>query len=472
MRLKTLIKKFIPSFLLGFYHYLLAAFSAFLYNFPSRKIKVIGITGTSGKTTATELVSRILEEAGYKTAVLSSIKFKIGNQEEENKLKMTMPGRTRIQKFLSQAVKSGCKYAVLEVTSEGIKQYRHKFIDFDIAVFTNLTPEHIESHQGFENYKKAKGELFKATKEVHIINLDDKNAEYFLKFSSNQKYLYKISSQNGFFSNEEKKKFSSQQDVLLLEKVRIDAQIKLIEAKNCQASPQGIDFTIEDISFHLDLLGSFNIYNALAAVCAGLSQGISLKTCKSALEKAKGVPGRMEIVVKEPFSVIVDYAHTPNSLKKVYQTVRDFKFKVASGRQIQSRRRSATADAKLICVLGSCGGGRDKWKRPVLGKIAAEYCDRIIVTNEDPYDEDPLKIIKDVESGFLHLFSGSFAPKYYEILDRRKAIRKALSLAGRGDIVVITGKGSECWMCLKNGKKIPWDDRQCVREEMKKLENF
>ncbi len=186
--MKSLIKKFIPSFLLDFYHYLLSAIGAFLYGFPSKKLTVIGITGTSGKSTVVELTTRILEEAGLKAASLSSIKFKIGEKEWENKLKMTMPGRLKIQKFLSQAVKAGCKYAVLEVTSEGIKQFRHKFINFTIAVFTNLNPEHIESHAGFENYRNAKLKLFRATKDIHIINVDVDNAGF---FSFSFEYIFK-----------------------------------------------------------------------------------------------------------------------------------------------------------------------------------------------------------------------------------------------------------------------------------------
>ncbi|PIR72674.1 MAG: hypothetical protein COU42_00385 [Candidatus Nealsonbacteria bacterium CG10_big_fil_rev_8_21_14_0_10_36_24] len=388
--LKRIIKKIAPSFLLDFYHYLLALTGAFLYGFPSWRLIIIGVTGTSGKSTIVELAAKILEEAGFKVASLSSIKFKIGEKERENKLKMTMPGRLKIQKFLSQAVKTGCKYAVLEVTSEGIKQFRHKFIKFDVAVLTNLSPEHIEAHAGFEKYREAKLKLFKNTKKIHIINLDDENAEYFWKIPAEKKIGY-----------------------------RLNEAAKLLP-KN------------------LNLLGEFNLYNALAAVHIGLSQGISLDICKRALEKIRGIPGRMEIVVKEPFIVVVDYAHTPEALKKVYETLKG---------------------AKLICVLGACGGGRDKWKRPVLGKIAAKYCQEVIITNEDPYDENPIEIIEQV--------AGDTNAK--KVLDRGEAIKEALKLAQPRDVVVITGKGSEPWMCVAHCKKIPWDDRQVVKEKYKNL---
>ena len=188
--LKELFKRFIPSFLLSWYHFVLAFIGALVYQFPSKKMKVIGVTGTNGKSTVVELSSKILIEAGHKVAFLSSIKFKIGPKEWPNDLKMTMPGRFKLQKFLRQAVNKGCQYLVLEVTSEGIKQYRHKFIYFDVAVFTNLSPEHIEAHGSFEKYREAKKELFRATKRNHIVNLDDKNAEYFLRLKASEKYTY------------------------------------------------------------------------------------------------------------------------------------------------------------------------------------------------------------------------------------------------------------------------------------------
>jgi UDP-N-acetylmuramoyl-L-alanyl-D-glutamate--2,6-diaminopimelate ligase len=398
---KDFIKKFIPSFILYWYHWKLAFLAAILYRFPSRKLKVIGVTGTNGKSTVIELTRAILEQAGYKVASLSSISFKIGDKEWPNTLKMTMPGRFRIQKFLRQAVNFGCQYALLEVTSEGIKQYRHKFIKFEAAVFTNLTPEHIEAHGGFENYKKAKGKLFQATKNIHIINLDDENSDYFLKFPARKKYTYGLD--KGDISN-------------------------------------------RDLRLQLSLIGDFNIYNALAAICVGISQGISLEDCKKAVEKVKGIPGRMEEVVSQPFKVFVDYAFTPNALEKVYKTIQNTKYKIQNTR--------------MICVLGACGGGRDKWKRPVLGQIAAKYCDEVIVTNEDPYDEDPMEIIEQVAKGT----NG----KVKKILNRREAIREALRSAGTGDVVIITGKGCEPWIIEKN-KKIPWDDRKVTREEMAKI---
>lgn len=393
MKVKLFVKKCIPGFLLGFYHYSLAFVGAAAFWFPSKKLIVIGVTGTSGKSTTVDFIARILEEAGNTVASASSIRFKIGQKEWKNELKMTMPGRFKLQKFLRVSVKEKCKYAVLEVTSEGIKQYRHKFINFDTAVFTNLTPEHIESHGGFEHYRNEKLKLFKVTNNNHIINIDDDNAKYFLEIQAKKVITFG------------------------LEKGDI----------NKNNSP-----------VRLAILGNFNKYNALAAISVAKQYGISLEICQKALEKVQTMPGRMEVVNKEPL-VVVDYAHTPEQLEQAYKSLND---------------------KPLICVLGSCGGGRDKWKRPVLGNIAKTYCKEIIITNEDPYDEDPMEIINQVAEGV-----GGGVTK---ILDRREAIKKAIQLTKSDDTIIITGKGSEMWMCVEDGKKIPWDDRQIVREELEK----
>jgi len=425
---KEFIKKFIPAPLISFYHFLLIFLGALIYRFPSRELKMIGVTGTNGKTTVVEMIFRILGEAGYKVALANSIRFKIGKKEWPNELRMTMPGRFKLQRFLREAVDSGCKFAVLEVTSEGIKQYRHKFIDFEVAIFTNLTPEHIEAHGSFGKYRGTKGRLFQATKNIHVINIDDENAEYFLQFPAKKKYTYGLN--KGDIDN-------------------------------------------RDLQLNLQLIGNFNIYNALAAICAGLSQGISLEKCKEVIEKIEGIPGRMELVISEPFKVFVDYAFTPNALRKVYETLLKSKIKnrvsiYGNDGEEENGVFFAHQKSKMICVLGSCGGGRDKWKRPVLGSLAAKYCDEVIVTNEDPYDEDPHQILSEIKSG---IFKSQFPiSNFYEILDRRQAIRKSLELAKTGDTVVITGKGCEPSICIAGGKKIPWDDRKVVKEEFQNLD--
>lgn len=426
-RLKNLIKKFVPHLLINWYHFLLAFLGGIIYCFPSRKLKIIGVTGTNGKSTVVEMISRVLEKAGFSVASLSSIRFKIKDKEQENILKMTMPGRLKLQRFLREAASTGCQYAVLEVTSEGIKQHRHRFINFDVAVFTNLSPEHIEAHGSFEKYREAKGKLFQATRNIHILNLDDENAKYFSRFPAKEKYAYTISGKKLTANN--------------------NKGLSLIYCPSFSLDQNGVNFEVQNTRFNLKLLGKFNIYNALAAICVGLSQGLNLETCKRALEGIEGIPGRMEKVISEPFKVFVDYAFTPNALEKVYQTIQ--------------KTKNNKEETKMICVLGAAGGGRDKWKRPVLGKIAARHCDDIIVTNEDPYDEDPMEIINQVTKG-----TGAGVKK---ILDRREAIRESLKGVRPGDVVIITGKGCEPWICTKGGEKIPWDDRRVVREELEKL---
>jgi len=421
--LKERIKKLCPPFLLSGYHFSLSLLSALLYGFPSKKIKVVGITGTNGKSTTAFLISKILEEAGFSVAVSCSIFFKIKNQEWQNKMRMTMPGRFFLQSFLKKAAKEKCQYAIIEVTSEGIKQYRHSFINFDCAIFTNLYPEHIEAHGSFEKYRKAKEKLFEKTKNCHILNFDDKEVFHFLNYPSEKKYLYSLKNGENYFlaSNE-----------------------KLIKGKILKTTKKTILMEVKGLKINLKIPGEFQAYNAMAAIAFALSQNIPLKIAKRALEKISSVPGRMEEVISFPFKVIVDYAFTPNALESVYLNLRKYLRK----------------NEKMICVLGACGGGRDKWKRPVLGKIAQKYCEKVIITNEDPYDEDPWEIIEQVAKG---------CNKAEKILDRREAIRKALSLAQKNDIVIITGKGCEPSICVKNGKKIPWDDRVVVREEFEKL---
>jgi len=425
MMLKERLKKLCPPFLLDSYHFFLSLLSALFYGFPSRKIKIVGITGTNGKSTTAFLISKILEEAGFSVAVSCSIFFKIKNKEWQNKMRMTMPGRFFLQSFLKKAVKEKCQYAIVEVTSEGIKQYRHCFINFDCAIFTNLYPEHIEAHGSFEKYRQAKEKLFEKTKNCHILNFDDKEVFRFLNYDSEKKYLYSLKNgENYFLANNE----------------------KLIKGKILKTTKKSILMEVKDLKMRLKIPGEFQAYNAMAAITFAISQNIPLKIAKRALEKISSVPGRMEEVISFPFKVIVDYAFTPNALESVYLNLRKYLKK----------------NEKMVCVLGACGGGRDKWKRPVLGKIAQKYCEKVIITNEDPYDEDPWEIIEQVAKG---------CNKAEKFLDRREAIRRALGLAKKNDIVVITGKGCEPSICVKNGKKIPWDDRMVVKEEFEKLKN-
>jgi UDP-N-acetylmuramoyl-L-alanyl-D-glutamate--2,6-diaminopimelate ligase len=391
------------------YHGTLAYLGAIIYGFPSRQMRVIGITGTKGKSSVVYLTGKILEKAGNKkVATLGSMGFRIGEREWPNVMKMTMPGRFEVHNYMAQARKAGCEYFIMEVTSEGIKQNRHLGINFDCAVFTGLHKEHIESHGSFENYYRAKQELFKITKNVHIFNADDPHVGLFGDFIAKKKITYGVE--------------------------RGD-----IRAENLALRLDGASFECYGTKFNIHLAGKFNVSNCLGALAIAAMYDVDLPSASPVIEEIKSIPGRMQFIQCEPFKVVVDYAHTPDSLREVYKTLKP-------------------VGHRLICVLGSCGGGRDRWKRPEFGKIAEEFCDRIILTNEDPYDEDPEKIIAEIKSGI----SEDGIIKTEIILDRKEAIRSAIESADIGDVVIITGKGSETTMALKHGKIIKWSDAGTV----------
>ncbi len=422
-RIKKLIPKSVFNFFAPYYHAGLAHLGSIIYGNPSKSLKVIGVTGTKGKSTTVYLISKIFEGAGIPVASIGSLGFKIKNREWPNTLKMTMPGRFKLQKFFYEAKKAGCKYVVLEVTSEGIKQKRHLGINFDCAVFTNLHKEHLESHGSFENYYRAKQELFARTSNIHVLNADDKNVELFSKFSSKRTIFYGIESGD-------------------------------MRAQNLELESDRSSFDVYGTRFNINLGGRFNVLNCLAVLSVAAMYGVDLPKIQQVLENIKNIPGRMEFIQKEPFGVVVDYAHTPDSLEAVYKTLK---------RSDLAARSDLDSGGRLICVLGAAGGGRDKWKRPEFGRIAGEYCDEIILTNEDPYDEIPKKIIEEIFLGI------SSSPKFeslkvHKILDRKEAIKTALTKAQLGDTVIITGKGSETSMAVAGGKKIPWSDREIVRE--------
>ncbi len=443
-------------FFTGTYHFSLAFLAALFYGFPSRKLIVVGVTGTKGKTTTCNLIADILDSAGFKTGLATTINFRIGDREWANETKQTMLGRFALQKLLAEMAKAGCRYAIIETSSEGILQYRQRFINYRTAVFTNLSPEHIERHGGFENYRVAKVKLFEQVGRkkngIGIYNLDDESVEYFLKPDVKNKYGYAMKSSKFEVRCSEFEARGSEE--LGLEKVFHIANVRL--------GPNGSKFSFANEEFEMPLIGEFNVYNAAAAIVTAISQDIPLEKIQSAMKTVGPVRGRLEVIDKgQPFTLIVDYAHEPKSLQAIYESAKLFEPK------------------RIIGLLGSQGGGRDRWKRSAMGKVAAEYCDVIILANEDPYDENPMDIMNDVESGVLQLRSSILPPSprlrragehrtVYKIIDRREAIEKAISIAQKGDVVVLTGKGGEVWMCLENGKKIPWDERKVAEETLSK----
>jgi UDP-N-acetylmuramoyl-L-alanyl-D-glutamate--2,6-diaminopimelate ligase len=395
------------------YHYSLSFLSALIYRFPSRKIIVVAVTGTKGKTSTIEILNAILEEKGYKTALGSTLRFKIGRESEKNMYKMTMPGRFAMQKFLRTAVNERCQYAILEVTSQAVLQHRHRFISYDALIFTNLSPEHIESHGSYEKYVEAKVKIGKALahskkkRKILVVNGDDRESAKFLSLKIPEKYEFNLG-----------------------------------EAKPFNIKKEGLEFTYENMGMTSHLSGEFNLYNILAGITYAKTQNVSLEQIKRALEKFRGIRGRVEFIdLGQPFRVVVDYAHTPDSLEKLYDVFQN---------------------SQKICVLGNTGGGRDKWKRREMAKVAERHCSHIILTNEDPYDEDPEAIVDE-------MFSAIKSPIAEKIMDRRGAIRKALGMAKTGDSVLITGKGTDPYIMGPNGTKLPWDDADVVKEELRKI---
>ena len=429
---RNVIPKPIFEFFQPAYHFMLALAGALVYRFPSRNMIVIGVTGTKGKTTACNLIAHMLQETGHKTGMTTTVNFRIGDKVWQNEAKQTMLGRFQLQKMLRRMANEGCEYAVVETSSEGIMQFRHTFVDYDVTVFLNLSPEHLDRHKGFDNYRAAKLKLFrklsKNKKGIGVYNLDDEQVNHFLDIPQYTQYGYTLSHDLAH---------------------HYDRLRRVVELKNIQLSGNGSKFDIRGDHFTLPLVGRFNVENAGAAICVGLSQGITMDAMQKALANFKGVPGRMEIVPNDKdIAIVVDYAHEPKSLEAIYKATIETKLRRENGR--------------LICVFGATGGGRDKWKRPAMGKVAASYCDEIIVTNDDPYDEDPISIIKDIRKGIDEVLG--FKGTIYEIVDRRDAIHKALALAAPGDAVVLTGKGGETVMVVAKEKRIPWDERKIIEE--------
>ncbi len=424
-RILRIIEKIIPKkiyrYFQPFYHYMMAWIGAFIYRFPAHKLYVIGVTGTKGKSSVTEMINSILEEAGYKTILTNTIRFKIDQESLPNKFKMSMPGRFFLQKKLRQAVKAGCTHAVIEITSEGSKFYRNRFIPLDAFVFTNITPEHIESHGSFEKYLEAKLDIGRnvknhrnqfnlninpSQKTVGVINKDDDEADKFLETNYDQKITYSIS-----------------------------------DAKPIDLS-DGIKMRFKKNTIYSHLEGEFNAVNILASASLAYEIGIPEQKIRDGIENLKVIPGRVQkIKTNKDFDIIIDYAHTAESLTALYQ---------------------AFPNKKKICVLGNTGGGRDKWKRPIMAKVAEKYCDEIILTNEDPYDEDPMEIIESMEKAITKKTPAV-------ILNRRSAIRTAITEAGPKSVVLITGKGTDPYIMEADGKKTPWSDFDVATEELKKL---
>ncbi len=414
-----------------------------VYRSPSDELIVIGVTGTNGKSSTVNFIAQLLTELGESVGYTSTAGFKINREDIANTLKMTMPGRFKLQALLRRMVRAGCKYAVIETSSQGIAQFRHLGINYDVAVFTNLTPEHIEAHGGFENYKKAKGRLFahlsaKRRKTIAgqviakqmIINADDGHANYYAGFTADTRVLFTWSHNTPPFTL---------------------GSSKIVRAQELAVDEFGAKVSVNDLPARLNFAARFQRLNALAAIATVTACGFSLSDVLVAAETLQGVPGRYEKVkAGQPFTVIIDYAHDPFALKALLMAVK----------QAGAKR--------VIGVHGSAGGGRDQSRRALIGELAAREEAVVIVTDEDPYDENPQVIMAQIAAGARSVGKVD-GQDLFIVEDRAEAIDRAIALAQADDAVVITGKGSEPLMALAGGKKIPWSDTKIALKALNKI---
>lgn len=386
------------------------------YGYPDRRLKLIGVVGTNGKTTSTFLLKSILEAAGYKVGLIGTIANLIG--EETVATHNTTPGRLELQQLFAKMVQAGVEYVVMEVSSHGIHQGRVAGFKFESGVFTNITQDHLDYHGSFEEYLKVKTSFFSALPKTSTaaINMDDSHGQYVASRTSAKTFTYGIQ------------------------------QSAMIKAADIELTPDGASYIVRtpcgDSQLRLNLTGYFNVYNSLGVLTTALSLGISLADIKKGLEKITGVPGRFQRVTvpNADFNVIVDYAHTPDGLENILTTARGLNPK------------------RLIVVFG-CGGDRDRSKRPLMGKLAARLGDISIITSDNPRSEDPDQIIREIETGFAEVTPRG---SYQLQTDRAEAIRSAIRLAQSGDLVLIAGKGHETYQIFAD-RTIHFDDREIAK---------
>ena len=401
----------------------LAVIVPYFYDYPARAMRVVGVTGTNGKTTTTYMLREIFSTAGLKVGLIGTIQILIGDESFPNP--NTTPNVIDLQHIFADMRAKNIQIVVMEVSSHALAENRVAGVEFDTAVFTNLTQDHLDFHGTMENYLRAKAKLFdmisrngRKQNKSAVVNVDDAAGEEILRHCRGKKITYAI-------------------------KNPADLQAVDVNVKS-----DGMKFKIRAdfgvMNFILHVTGLFNVYNTLATIGAALAENISPEVIKRALENFHSVPGRFErIFSNAPFEVIVDYAHTPDGVKNVLQTARQ----IVTG--------------KIITVFG-CGGDRDNRKRPIMGKIAAELSDVVIATSDNPRTENPEKILDDIERGIVDKKS------YERIADRRAAIFRAIELANSGDVVLILGKGHENYQILNTGT-IHFDDREVAREAIDKL---
>lgn len=399
------------------------------YRQPGQKLRVVGVTGTNGKTTTTYLIEKVVASAGKTSGVIGTVNYRVADRQVPSL--NTTPGTLDIQEIFAQMVDAKCRYAVIEVSSHGLAQSRVSGIPFDVGIFTNATPhEHLDYHHTFRNYLSAKTSLFskylaesKKENRIAVINRDDPSSRYFYRSVPRGVKLLTF----GF---------------------RFPAMVR---GFRLISKEKGVSFQartpVGNVDITVNFPGQHNAYNALAALAFGIGEGFSLETIRQGIADLKVVPGRFEEIENESgFRVIVDYAHTDIGLKNLLLTA------------LGVREASGDRSRRILLTFG-CGGDRDKSKRPKMGLIAAVYADYFVLTSDNPRTEEPVSIIKDIQAGI----SPNLEKKYEVIPNRLEAIQRIISLAKKGDIVLIAGKGHETYQILKD-TIIPFDDRQVAKK--------
>jgi UDP-N-acetylmuramoyl-L-alanyl-D-glutamate--2,6-diaminopimelate ligase len=406
----------------------LARLAAAFYDFPGRKLTVIGVTGTDGKTTTANLIHSVLMHNELKSGMISTLGAVIGNEMIDTGFHVTTPDAPDVQRYLAQMVEAGMTHVVLETTSHGLDQHRVDSAEFDIAVVTNITQEHLDYHHSYENYRAAKGRLFsllsktaskpQGNPRLAILNREDDSYTYLAELAGENQLSYGLSA---------------------------DAELR---AQNIENRPNGLHFVVAGAGFRLSvntqLVGLYNVYNCLAAFAVGANGlGLDLEAVRDGIAEFPGAPGRMErIDMGQPFTALVDFAHTPNALRNVLATAREL------------------TDGKVIVVFGSAGL-RDRMKRSVMAEISAELADLSVLTAEDPRTESLDAILQEMAAG-LERKGGVEGESYLVVPDRGEALRVAVSRANPGDLVIACGKGHEQSMCFGE-IEYPWDDRTALR---------
>lgn len=388
------------------------------YGWPARGLRVIAVTGTNGKTTTANYINEILKQAGYKTAMFTTAVIEVAGESKINDLNATVASVSRMQQFLNEARRSKVDFVILEVTSHSLHQHKLDGVPIEAAVMTNLTQDHLDYHKTMEKYAAAKGLLFARNPRYIVLNRDDDWFDYFDKYlAEEQKITYGKSE---------------------------DADVRISDIRLYKKGSEAIlAFDHQEKSQLATYLpGEYNVFNMAAAASICYVLGVSMSDIKNGIASLEGIPGRFERATKdEKYEVIVDYAHTPDALEKLLEATRNITKK------------------HIILVFGACGD-RDTLKRPIMGKIAAKLADEIILTDEESYNEDPDKIRRDIYAG---IEESKATNKTTEIADRREAIRHALNIAKKDDVILITGMGHEQFRII-NGEKLPWNDTNIVRE--------